>query len=121
MVEREMEKRRGRALAETESADSRQERETMVSVRSDDELAVQMYGLRHEYDRGVLRKQNSRVALVDLFLSIAAEESQALLGPNGAGKSTLISILTGLFTPTAGSASVAGLDIRREMEDMATR
>ena len=118
MVEREMEKRRGRALAETESADSRQERETMASVRSDDELAVQMYGLRHEYDRGVLRKQNSRVALVDLFLSIAAEESQALLGPNGAGKSTLISILTGLFTPTAGSASVAGLDIRREMEDI---
>ena len=113
-----MEKRRGRALAETESADSRQERETMASVRSDDELAVQMYGLRHEYDRGVLRKQNSRVALVDLFLSIAAEESQALLGPNGAGKSTLISILTGLFTPTAGSASVAGLDIRREMEDI---
>lgn len=35
----------------------------------------------------------------------------ALLGHNGAGKTTTISMLTGLFEPTAGNASVFGIDI----------
>ncbi|MGW6268028.1 MULTISPECIES: ABC transporter ATP-binding protein [unclassified Streptomyces] len=36
----------------------------------------------------------------------------ALLGPNGAGKTTAVRILTTLTTPDAGSARVAGHDIR---------
>jgi ABC-type multidrug transport system ATPase subunit len=87
--------------------------------RNSDEFAVQMLGLHHEYDRSVFAdKEKARVALVDLFLSIGANESLALLGPNGAGKSTLISILTGLFMPTSGTASVCGLDIRTSMRDI---
>ena len=41
-----------------------------------------------------------------------------LLGPNGAGKSTTIQILTTLSTATSGSASVAGLDVRRDARDV---
>lgn len=36
-----------------------------------------------------------------------------LLGPNGAGKSTMIGILATLIRPDAGTATVAGADVRR--------
>ena len=40
----------------------------------------------------------------------------ALLGHNGAGKSTTMSVLTGLFPPTSGTAVVYGKDIRVDIK-----
>nr|WP_241014623.1 ABC transporter ATP-binding protein [Burkholderia sp. Ac-20379] len=51
-------------------------------------------------------------SLDDVNLSIRPGEIFALLGPNGAGKTTLISAICGIVTPTEGSVSVGGHDIR---------
>ena len=52
------------------------------------------------------------VAVRDISFSIPKGQIVAFLGPNGAGKTTMMRMLTGFLAPSAGSASIAGLDVR---------
>src|SRR5215475_3413632 len=54
----------------------------------------------------------SLVAVDDVSLEIERGEVFGLLGPNGAGKTTTLRVLTTLLPSDAGSASVAGWDVR---------
>ena len=63
---------------------------------------------------GLTRKFNSFTAVQNLNLKIEEGEVFGLLGPNGAGKTTTLRMLAALISPTEGSATVAGFDIRRD-------
>ncbi|WP_255195991.1 ABC transporter ATP-binding protein [Halorarius litoreus] len=68
--------------------------------------AIEVSGLTKRYD--------AVTAVDDLTLAVESGELFGLLGPNGAGKTTLVNTLCTLVSPTAGTASVAGHDIRTE-------
>ena len=62
---------------------------------------------------GLTRRFGNLTAVDGLNLTVAEGEVFGLLGPNGAGKTTVIKMLTTLLPPTAGTATVAGFDIRQ--------
>ncbi|MBE0429479.1 MAG: ATP-binding cassette domain-containing protein [Thermoleophilia bacterium] len=62
--------------------------------------------------RGLVKHYGSIRALDGLDLAVPRGTVLALLGPNGAGKTTAVRILTTLLEADAGSAAVAGIDIR---------
>ena len=59
-------------------------------------------------------------ALVDLDLDVQRGEIFGFLGPNGAGKTTTIRTLMDEIRPTAGSATIVGLDTHRTRSRFAT-
>ena len=76
------------------------------------DAAIETSGLRRDYP-GRGRSAAPVTALHGLDLVVAAGQTHGLLGPNGAGKTTLVKILATILTATAGTARVAGWDVRR--------
>jgi ABC-2 type transport system ATP-binding protein len=60
-------------------------------------------------------------AVRDIDLTVAAGEVFGFLGPNGAGKTTTVRMLCTLLAPTAGTATVAGLDVVRQGAEVRRR
>src|SRR3979490_1692031 len=60
-------------------------------------------------------------AVRGIDLTVAAGEVFGFLGPNGAGKTTTVRMLCTLLPPTAGSATVMGLDVVDKPADVRRR
>ncbi len=60
------------------------------------------------------------IAVNRISFKVPKGEIFGFLGPNGAGKSTTIRMLCGLLTPTGGTGTVAGFDIRTQSEKIKT-
>ncbi|XP_053137728.1 ATP-binding cassette sub-family A member 2 [Hemicordylus capensis] len=110
-------------------------RTTRLSVMEEDQ-ACAMENRRLDESRGIeeepthlplvvcvdkltkIYKTDKKLALNKLSLNLFENQVVSFLGHNGAGKTTTMSILTGLFPPTSGSATIYGHDIRTEMDEI---
>lgn len=75
-------------------------------VRTAGPVAIELKGLTKRY--------GGFTAVEDVSLEILAGQVLGLLGPNGAGKTTTIKMMTGLVTPSAGTARLGGFDVGRQ-------
>jgi ABC-type transport system involved in cytochrome c biogenesis ATPase subunit len=57
-------------------------------------------------------------ALAGLSCELRAGEVVGLLGPNGAGKTTTLKLMLGMLRPSAGSATVLGLDCTTQSREV---
>lgn len=73
-----------------------------------EKAGVKIRHLRKVYDK--------KVAVDGLDLNMYEDQITVLLGHNGAGKTTTMSMLTGMFSPSSGTALINGHDIRTDIE-----
>jgi ABC-2 type transport system ATP-binding protein len=64
--------------------------------------------------KNLVKQYGDFTAVKGISFDIKEGEIFSLLGPNGAGKTTTISMLSTLYTPTAGDATIAGHSITKD-------
>ncbi len=64
--------------------------------------------------KNLVKKYGDFTAVKGISFDIEEGEIFSLLGPNGAGKTTTISMLSTLYVPTSGEATVGGYSITKE-------
>ncbi len=64
--------------------------------------------------QGLTKAFGKQRAVDNLSLDVPAGTILGFLGPNGAGKTTTLRMITGMLTPTAGTATVCGVDVRED-------
>lgn len=76
------------------------------------DVGIDIKDLRKVYDG----ETGKKIAVNDVSLKMYEGQITVLLGHNGAGKTSLMSVLTGFYTPSSGTAIVNGYDIKISMD-----
>ena len=66
----------------------------------------------------LVKRFGDQTAVDGVSFTVPAGTVLGLLGPNGAGKTTTVRMMTTLTEPTAGTARVAGYDVRTHPDDV---
>ena len=71
---------------------------------------TKVFTVRKKREKGHLMREKQQITALD-SVSFQVEEGELVgyIGPNGAGKSTTVKLLSGILTPSAGTACVNGL------------
>jgi len=64
--------------------------------------------------KDLVKQYGNFAAVKGINFDIKEGEIFSLLGPNGAGKTTTISMLSTLYTPTSGDATIGGHSISKD-------
>lgn len=64
--------------------------------------------------QGLTKYYGERAAVNGVSFSVGEGEILGFLGPNGAGKSTTMKMITGLVSPSGGTARVGGQDVQKQ-------
>ena len=97
-----------------DTTDKTDGRDVMVDaiedVNTGDEIGIRIVGLSKRFGK--------KKVVNNLNLNVFSGKITSLLGHNGAGKSTTISMLTGLYPPSYGTAYINEHDITRDTEQI---
>jgi ABC-2 type transport system ATP-binding protein len=66
--------------------------------------------------KDLTKKYGDFQAVDNLSLSVKKGEVFGFIGPNGAGKTTTIKMMGGILEPTAGTVTIAGINMQKEPE-----
>ncbi|MFC7589090.1 ABC transporter ATP-binding protein [Nonomuraea antimicrobica] len=77
-------------------------------------MIIQAHGLRKTFTTKSRKGTQTVEAVRGVDLEVKKGEIFGVLGPNGAGKTTTIRMLSTLIAPDAGTATIAGHDLRKE-------
>ncbi|XP_053687488.1 phospholipid-transporting ATPase ABCA3-like [Sabethes cyaneus] len=90
----------------------------VISVTDNDNIEQEPNGKKAGIQIRNLRKvfNKDKTAVQGLNLNMFEGQITVLLGHNGAGKTTTMSMLTGLFPATSGTAIINGYDIASDMD-----
>eukprot|EP01134_Creolimax_fragrantissima_P005049 CFRG5049T1 len=81
----------------------------LEAEESDRVSGVAVHNLVKEYSNG-------KLAVNGVSFKMYEDDVTCLLGHNGAGKTTTMSMLTGMYEPTSGTATINGYDIRTDID-----